>query len=148
MARVSGTITLAAPQHQVWRQISDPFELPKWWPKVVRVESHSSDSFTEVLTTEKGRDVRADFKIVATDAPHHWSFVQELEDSPFEAVLRSARTTVTLEDAGNGATTLSLTVERRLRGVGRFGGPMMKKAAKTQLTHALERLGEIHGRLD
>ena len=148
MARVSGTITLAAPQHDVWRQISDPFELPNWWPKVVRVESHSIDSFTEVLTTDKGRDVRADFKIIASDAPRHWSFVQELEETPFEAVLRSARTTVRLDDAGDEATTLSLTVERKLRGVGRFGGPMMRKASKTQLTHALERLGVIHGRLD
>lgn len=148
MARVSGTIRLAAPQQEVWRLISDPFELPKWWPKVVRVESHSSDSFTEVLTTEKGRDVRADFKIVAMDPPRHWSFVQELEETPFEAVLRSARTTVMLEENGDEATTLSLTLERNLRGLGRFGGPMMRKASKTQLTHALERLGEIHGRLD
>ena len=137
---------LAAPQAQVWRQVSDPFELANWWPRVVRVETHAKDSFTEILTTDKGRDVRADFRVVDSRPPHHWSFVQELDDTPFEAVLRSARTTISLEAEGDQSTSLSITVERKLRGLGRFGGPMMACASKKQLAHAMERLGEIHGR--
>lgn len=147
MATVSGSIRLAAPQTTVWAQVSDPRELARWWPKVVRVEPHGSDAFTEVLTTEKGRDVRADFTIAERQEPYRWRFVQELDETPFAAVLRESQTTIELQASGDDATELSIELERKPRGLGRFGGPMMKRAAKRQLDEALTRLGEIHGTL-
>ncbi len=145
MATVSGRITLAASQAVVWAQVSDPRQLSRWWPKVVRVELDGAGAFTEILTTDKGRDVRADFVIAETDEPHRWRFVQELEETPFAAVLRDSQTTVELQPSGAEATELSIVLERKPRGLGRFGGPMMKRAAKRQLGEALTRLGEIHG---
>lgn len=145
MACVTGTITLAATPAVVWAQVTDPRQLSRWWPRVVRVEIDGGDAFTEVLTTEKGRDVRADFVIAESDAPHRWRFVQELEETPFAAVLRESQTTVELQPRGDAATELLLSLERKPRGLGRFGGPMMKRAAKQQLRQALVRLGEIHG---
>ncbi len=148
MATVSGTITLAAAQATVWAQISDPRQLPRWWPKVVRVELAGAAAFTEVLTTDKGRDVRADFVIAEYDEPHRWRFVQELDETPFAAVLRESQTTVELAPSGDNATVVSIELERKPRGLSRFGGPMMKHAAKRQLAEALLRLGELHGRVD
>jgi len=145
MASVNGQIALAATPESVWEQVTDPRQLSRWWPKVVRVELDGPDAFTEVLTTDKGRDVRADFVIAENDAPHRWRFVQELEETPFAAVLRESQTTVELEPRPGQGTELSITLERKLRGLGRFGGPMMKRAAKRQLEEALNRLGEIHG---
>ena len=145
MASVNGQIVLAATPESVWAQVTDPRQLSRWWPKVVRVELDGPDAFTEVLTTDKGRDVRADFVIAENDAPHRWRIVQELEETPFAAVLRAAQTTVELQPRPNDGTELSITLERKLRGLGRFGGPMMKRAAKRQLQEALIRLGEIHG---
>ena len=129
MSSVKGRIALAATPESVWSQVTDPRQLARWWPKVVRVELDGPDAFTEVLTTDKGRDVRADFVIAENDAPRRWRFVQELEETPFAAVLRESQT----------------IVERKARGLGRFGGPMIKRAAKRQLEEALDRLGEIHG---
>ena len=60
MARVSGQASLAAAPEAVWEQVTDPRQLSQWWPKVVRVELDGAGAFTEVLTTDKGRDVRAD----------------------------------------------------------------------------------------
>ena len=145
MATVNGTINLAAAQATVWAQVSDPRQLSRWWPKVVRVELDGNAAFTEVLTTDKGRDVRADFVITERDEPRRWRFVQELEETPFAAVLRQSQTTVELRSTGADATELTIVLERKPRGLGRFGGPMMKRAAKRQLEEALLHLGEIHG---
>ncbi|MDP4921249.1 MAG: SRPBCC family protein, partial [Solirubrobacteraceae bacterium] len=100
MATVSGSITLAASQAVVWAQVSDPRQLSRWWPKVVRVELDGGSAFTEVLTTDKGRDVRADFVIAEMQEPRRWRFVQELEETPFAAVLRDSQTTVELQPSG------------------------------------------------
>ena len=145
MASVSGQIALAAAPEKVWAQVSDPRQLSRWWPRVVRVELDGDAAFTEVLTTEKGRDVRADYVIAENRPPHRWRIVQELEETPFAAVLRESQTTLELQPIGADATELSITLERKPRGLGRFGGPMMKRAAKRQLDEALGRLGEIHG---
>ena len=145
VACVNGRISLAAPPSRVWEQVTDPRQLARWWPKVVRVELDGDAAFTEVLTTDKGRDVRADFVVAESDPLHRWRFVQELEETPFAAVLSKSQTTVEFEQAPGEGTALSITLERKLRGLGRFGGPMMKRAARKQLDEALQRLGEIHG---
>jgi len=148
MASVKGQIALAAAPERVWDQVTDPRQLSRWWPKVVRVELDGPHAFTEVLTTDNGRDVRADFVIAENDAPNRWRFVQELEETPFAAVLRESQTIVELQPRSDTGTEVSITLERKLRGLGRFGGPMMKRAAKRQLGEALIRLGEIHGTVD
>lgn len=148
MACVSGQVALAAAPERVWAQVTNPRELARWWPKVVRVELDGADAFTEVLTTDKGRDVRADFVVAERNEPYRWRIVQELEETPFAAVLRESQTTIELRPHGGEGTELSITLERKLRGLGRFGGPMMKRAAKRQLDEALSRLGEIHGTIN
>ena len=57
--------TIAAPVEELWEVIGDPHHLPRWWPRVNRVEDVEGDAFTEVMTTAKGKVVRADFKLVS-----------------------------------------------------------------------------------
>ena len=53
----------------VWKVVADPHHLPRWWPRVARMEGVDDDRFTEVLLTKKGRPVRADFRLVDSVAP-------------------------------------------------------------------------------
>ena len=79
----------AAPD-RVWRVVGDVHHMPRWWPKVRRMEDVTGGRFTQVMRTEKGKDVRADFHVVEEDAPRLLRFVQDVEGTPFEGFLRSA----------------------------------------------------------
>ncbi len=128
----------AAPD-KVWRIVGDPSHLPRWWPKVQRVESVIGDAFTTVYGTSKGRPVRADYRVAATDAPRHRRWEQVVEGSPFERFL-SAFATVADVEPDAGATRVTLTVEQRLRGMSRFGGFLAKRGMRRQLDQALDGL--------
>ena len=69
---------------EVWRVISDPERLPGWWPGVTRVEDASAVAWTTVLTSGKGKAVRADYTRVAASEPQRLVWRQELEATPFE----------------------------------------------------------------
>ena len=56
---------IAAPADRVWDTVGDPHHLPRWWPRVSRVEAVTRDAFTQVLQTEGGKVVRADFRRAA-----------------------------------------------------------------------------------
>jgi uncharacterized protein YndB with AHSA1/START domain len=136
--------TIAASPEQVWRTVCDPHHLPRWWPRVQRVEGVDPEHFTEVLNTDKGRPIRADFRVVESRAPEVRRWTQDLAGSPFERLLRSADTEVRLERAGDG-TRVTVTLRQRLRGVGAFGGFMVRRANRKVADEALERLGRLHG---
>ena len=61
MPDVTRSRTVAAPPDQVWELVSDPFNLPRWWPATARVEDVDDDAWTSVLRTPSGKTVRADF---------------------------------------------------------------------------------------
>src|SRR3954463_10284517 len=88
--------TVADVPERVWQTVSDPYHLPRWWPRVERVENVTDEHFTEVLTTERGRSVRADFRIADSRAPQHRAWEQELAGSPFERIMMASRTEVRL----------------------------------------------------
>jgi len=136
--------TMHATPEQVWRTVCDPHHLPRWWPRVQRVEGVDREHFTEVLNTDKGRSIRADFRIVESRAPEVRRWVQQVEGSPFERLLRSAETEVRLERDGD-ATRVTVTLSQRLKGVGAFGGLMVRRANRQVADEALERLGRLHG---
>ena len=89
--------TIGATPDQVWRTVADPHHLPRWWPRVQRVEGVERGRFTEVLSTEKGRSVRADFRVLESRAPEVRRWEQDVAGSPFERLLRSAETEVRLQ---------------------------------------------------
>src|SRR3954452_16474645 len=137
--------TIGATPEQVWRTVCDPHHLPRWWPRVQRGEAGDAERFTEVLSTDKGRSVRADFRVLESRAPEVRRFRQEVEDSPFERLLRSAETAIRLAPDGPGGTRATVEIRQRLRGVGALGGVMVRRATRRVADEALEGLARLHG---
>ena len=146
MPRVRRSRVIDAPQGEIWRLVSDPGQLPRWWPRVVRVEgiSGSGDRFTEVLRTDSGRDLRADFTVQERDKPSLWRFAQEIGDDPFSKVLSRSETLVELSGDGD-RTNVSIEIDRRLRGMARLGGFLFRGATRRHIEEALDNLEEING---
>jgi uncharacterized protein YndB with AHSA1/START domain len=89
--------TIAAPVEQLWDLICDPHHLPRWWPRVMRVEDVDGGAFTEVMQTKKGKWVRADYDIVGVDeAEHVLTWEQRIDGTPFARLLSSAETELRL----------------------------------------------------
>jgi carbon monoxide dehydrogenase subunit G len=141
MPTVTRSRTIAAPRQQVWDVVSDPYHLPRWWPNVQRVEDVSDDTWTTVAISSRGRAVRFDWTRVYLNAPERTVWRQELDQTPFERFMRESVVGVILEPDGEG-TTVELRIVRRLRGLARFGGIQMRRAARKQLDAALSGLEE------
>ena len=136
--------TVAAPPERVWGTVADPHHLPRWWPRVTRVEAVTDQHFTEVLATEDGRSLRADFRVVDSRAPERRAWEQEVEGTPFGRVFAASSTEVELLAEGEG-TRVTLVMRQRLRGSARFGGFMVRRATGRVLDEALEALEALHG---
>ena len=143
MPRVTRRRTIAAPPEQVWALVSDPYSLPRWWPRTSRVESVDRkpggrrSQWTKVLETAEGRGVRADYRCVSSAEGERYVWEQQLEGTPFERHLRSSTVEVALRDKG-GATVVSLTSAQTLRGMSRLGSPMMRGGQGKILDEALD----------
>lgn len=141
---------MAADRGAVWRVVSDPHHLPRWWPKVTRVEDvyererGAGTRWTNVLETASGKGVRAAFRCRRSREPDEYEWEQEIEDTPFAKVFRSSVTTVSLDDEGNG-TRVTLELDQDLRGLSRLGGFMVKRASGEQLDGALSGLEDALG---
>jgi len=97
------TRTINAPLPALWELVRDPHHLPRWWPRVERVEDVSEGAFTEVMRTKKGKVVRADFDYSSDERTHTLTLVQRIAGTPFASVLRSAETELRLTEPGAGA---------------------------------------------
>jgi uncharacterized protein YndB with AHSA1/START domain len=138
--------TIGASPEQVWRTVCDPHHLPRWWPRVERVEDVEGGAFTEVMRTAKGKAVRADFRVLHSDERRHTlTWEQQLEGTPFERLLREARTHLELRAEGAG-TAVTIELHQRLAGFfPRFGGFMVKGAAARTIEEALDGLERVSG---
>ena len=69
MARVTRRRRIAAPVRDVWALVSDPYSLPRWWPRTTRVESVERKAggrrsqWTKVLETAEGRGCAPTFAV-------------------------------------------------------------------------------------
>ena len=136
--------TVAAPPERVWGTVGDPHHLPRWWPRVQRVEGVTDEHFTEVLATDDGRSLRADFRVVASREPERRAWEQELEGTAFERVFAAASTEVKLMPDGEG-TRVTLVVRQQVRGSARLGSFMVRRATGRVLDDALDALEALHG---
>ena len=143
MPSVTRRRTVAAPVGEVWALVSDPYNLPRWWPRTARVEnveqrgSGRRSQWTQVLETAEGRGVRADFRCVSAAEDERYDWEQELAGTPFERHLRSSRVEIGLAERGEG-TEVSLTSEQSLRGMSRLGGMLMRRGQGALLNEALD----------
>jgi len=143
VATTRRTRTIAAPPQAVWATVGDPHHLPRWWPRVSRVERVDARGFTEVLTTDRGRSVRADFRLKERRAPELCRWTQDVDGTPFERILSASETEVRLAPAAGG-TRVMLQLRQRLRGTARLGGFLVRRAARRQLDEALDALGRLY----
>ncbi len=145
MPRVTRRRTIAAPVEEVWKLISDPYSLPRWWPRTSRVESvdrkpeGKRSQWTKVLETAEGRGVRADYRCLSSAERERYVWEQQLVGSPFERHLRSSTVEIGLRGEGN-ETLVSLTSDQKLRGMSRLGSPMMRGGQSKILEQALDGL--------
>ncbi|MCW2990617.1 MAG: Polyketide cyclase/dehydrase [Solirubrobacterales bacterium] len=140
MPTVARSREVAATPDAVWQLVGDPYHLPRWWPRVSRVEAVAGGRFTEVLGgTKSGRAVRADFRVDEKRKNERLRFSQELEGSPFERVLKSSETEIALAPSGAG-TRVAITTRQKLRGLSRLGGFLVKRATRKVLDEALDGL--------
>jgi carbon monoxide dehydrogenase subunit G len=149
-ARASRTVSASV--DDLWELISDPHHMPRWWPRVERVEGvDDTGAFTEVLRTEKGKTVRADFSIVEQRPPlggddgiRRWS--QELVGTPFERLLTSSETSVRLHPLSEQQTEVTIEIVHSTRGFfNRLGGRSIVRAARKIISEALDGLDNIFG---
>lgn len=143
MRPVARTRTIRAGSRTVWELVSNPEHLPRWWPGVQRVEDASRSSWTNVLRSPRGRVVRADFTRVDAKPGRRLVWRQEVEETPFERFLNAATTEITLAPQGSQATRVELCLTQRLRGIGRLGGLLARRAARRQLDEALDGLAYV-----
>lgn len=144
MARVLRSRTLRASPEQLWAIVGDAHHLPRWWPRVTRVESVDERGFTQVLQTTKGKPVRADFTVVSSTAPSVRRWAQQVSGTPFERILARSETEIRLEPEGD-ATRVAISLEQRARGVALLGSFMVRAAARRQLDEALDGLEALIG---
>lgn len=143
MARATRTREIEAPVGEVWKLVSDPYNLPRWWPRTARVENVDAKpggkrtAWTKVLQTAEGRGVRADFRCVSSAEGERYVWEQELEGTPFERHLKALRVEIGLRGRGE-ATEVSLTEEQALKGMSKFGSPLMRRARGDVLDEALD----------
>jgi len=143
--RVTRKRVIAASPSAVWELVSDPYSLPRWWPRTSRVENVDlkpegrRSQWTMVLQTAEGRGVRADFRCVGSTERERYAWEQQLEGTPFERHLRASSIEVALSGAGEG-TEVSLTSAQTLRGMSRLGSPMMRGGQGKILDQALDGL--------
>ena len=136
--------TLPAHPAELWDTVGDPHHLPRWWPRVVRVEQLAAGSFTQVMQTAKGRTVRADFRLTELREPAEIAWTQEVEGTPFERVISAATYTARLTPADGGGTRVELVLRQTMRGFARFGGLLVRRAGRRSLDQALDALAELH----
>lgn len=141
MARVSRSREIGAPVPDVWKLVSDPHNLPRWWPRTIRVENVTGSGrrgqWTKVLETSEGRGVRADYRCLSSAESERFVWEQEMEGTPFERYLRSSRTEIALRDR-NGATEVTIAAAQRLKGMSRLGSPLMRRGQGAILEEALD----------
>jgi uncharacterized protein YndB with AHSA1/START domain len=143
MPKVTRKRVISSPPNEIWDLISDPYSLPRWWPKVSRVESvdrkpeGKRSQWTKVLTTAEGRGVRADYRCVSSAERERYVWEQLLAGSPFERHLRRSVVEIGLRET-DGGTEVSLSSEQKLRGMSRLGSPMMRSGQGRILDRALD----------
>lgn len=136
--------SFSSPPQRIWEIVADPHHLPRWWPRVQRVEGVDEHGFTQVLRSGRGHSVRADYRIAEFAPPRRCRWEQELEGTPFERILRRSEIALELEPDEAGGTALTIVLTQALAGMSRFGAFMVRRAARAQLDEALEALERIH----
>jgi uncharacterized protein YndB with AHSA1/START domain len=141
---VRASITVPRAPEEVWDVISDPAQLPRWWPGVTRVEEATAAAWTTVLTSPKGKSVRMDYTRMHAEQPARLVWRQEVEATPFERILAEATTSLELEPAEDG-TRVAIELDQKPRGWARFAPLQFRAAGRRQVQGAADGLRRLFG---
>lgn len=143
MTKTRRTRTVFADPSEVWALVGDPYGLPRWWPRVERVEQVTAGQFTEVLRSERGRAIRADHRLTDLAEGERIGWEQEIEGTPFARVMSFCSTTVMVKPATGGGTDVQIERRQQMRGMARLGGFLIRRATGRVLDGALEQLAGV-----
>lgn len=129
---------VAVPPERVWEVVSDPYQLPRWWPRVSRVEAVDALGWSTILASPRGRDVRADWRLCVDDAPTRRRWAQELEGSPFARLFLRNEVEVRIEPQ-----RVTIEIEQKVQGWARLAPFIVRRAAKKVADEALDGLEAI-----
>jgi uncharacterized protein YndB with AHSA1/START domain len=134
------------PCGELWELVSDPHHLPRWWPRVARVEGVEAGAFTEVLSGRHGRVLRADYRIATADETLlTLCWVQVIDGTPFARLLKAAAIVILLAPNGR-ATDVTIELRQSLSGIfPRIGARRFRRAASATIDEALNGLDRIAG---
>ena len=145
MPKVTRSRVVGAPVEKIWALVSDPYNMPRWWPRCVRVEDVAGSAgarrtrWTAVMQTDKGHSVRADYRCVSAAEPERYVWEQELAGTPFERILQSSSLEIELApNPGSAESRVVLRADQRLRGLSRLGSPMMRGGTAGTVDAALD----------
>jgi carbon monoxide dehydrogenase subunit G len=140
MPRARRSRVIASPPQHLWEVLEDPHQMPRWWPGVDSMEDVAGGHFTQVFRIGRGRAVRLDFRVVASDAPYHRAWEQVIERGALARVLRESITEVVLEPEGEGTR---VTIEQRQKLRGFRTGIVWSRARRRRLDQVLDGLERI-----
>jgi uncharacterized protein YndB with AHSA1/START domain len=136
---VTRSRTVAVAPEAVWEVVAEPRRLARWWPRTERVKGITASGWTTVLRSERGRAVRADWRLEQSERPVCRAWAQELDGTPFEKVLSERRVEARLE-AVAGGTLITLELRQQPRGRSKLGALQLRRAAGKELDSALDGL--------
>lgn len=148
LATIKRSRVIKAPLADVWKVIEDPHQMPRWWPRVERMEGVDETRFTQVFKTKRSRTVRADFRLLASEPPGeqyasgHRTWTQDVEGTPFEPVLRESITEIAVDPVDDGAR-VTIAQRQRLRGYSKTGALAMRSVTAKRLDEALKGLERL-----
>ena len=148
MPRVSRRQRLEASPGDIWRVVSDPYHLPRWWPRTQRVENVTSGprraaSGPRCWRRETGG---ACAPTIAASAPQRASATCSSSSWRGHPSTGSCARPAPRSDAARaGRHRVTMTAEQRLRGLSRLGGLMMRRAMGRTLSEALNGLERATG---
>jgi uncharacterized protein YndB with AHSA1/START domain len=150
LARAERSRLLIVHPQTLWEVIEDPFQMPRWWPGVTRIEGVEEDRFTQVFQTKRRHTVRMDFRVLVSEAPGsggeasgHRAWEQDVQGTPFERVLDRAITEVLIDPAHGGTSQVTIAQLQKLRGYSRTGTLVMRRATNKRLDQALDALAQL-----
>ncbi|HEX3239972.1 MAG TPA: SRPBCC family protein [Solirubrobacterales bacterium] len=142
MPRVTRRRSIEAPVREVWKLVSDPYNLPRWWPRTERVENVERKNggrrsqWTKVLATAEGRGVRADYRCLSSAQEERFVWEQQLEGTPFARHLRRSEVAVGMRAEGE-RTEVELSSVQTMKGMSRLGSPLLRRGQGEILDEAL-----------
>lgn len=135
--------TVASPPAKVWTVVGDAHQLPRWWPRAVRVERVTPKAFTLVLRAKQGREVRADQHVLASSRPRRRAWALAIPGTPFERIFALNEVDIGLDPAEGDGTRVTIELRQRMTGAARLGGLLVRRSARRQLREALDGLERL-----